>query len=123
MAVVKCAAFIVAVVFVVDRPREGFELGDALNQGAAIRIRIRNLNSPTSKKPKPREPLRLNHPHEYSTAGWTTMMWWRLIVNHAGMATDVLGRAGVMIGEQDTSLAGLMSRGSGAGEGSDRFAA
>lgn len=47
------------------------------------------------------------------------MMWWRLIVNHAGMARDVLGRAGVMIGEHDTSLAGVMSRGSGADEGSD----
>lgn len=47
------------------------------------------------------------------------MMWWRLIVNHAGMARDVSGRAGVMIGEHDTSLASLMGRGSGADEGSD----
>lgn len=93
-----------------------------------MRVRIRSVGSSHLRKPRPRDPLRLNQPRDNSTAGWTTMMWWRLIVKHAGMAGDVLGRAGVMgfsgYGRQgwragDTSLAGLVSRGSGAGEGSD----
>lgn len=124
-----CAAFMVAVV-VVGRPREDLDERDALNQGGpAMQLRIRRVSSSHLRKPKPRNPLKLSQSRRNSTAGWTTMMLWRLIVKHAGMARDVLGRAGVMgfsgHGRQDwragnTGLAGLMSRGSGAGQGSDK---
>lgn len=61
-----------------------------------MRIRIRKINSSHLRKPIPRDPLRLNQPRETWTAGQTAKMWWRLIVKHAGMAGDVLGRAGVV---------------------------
>lgn len=97
MAAVKCAAFIVAVFVAVDRPQEGLDERYALNQGGpAMRIRIRNVNSSHLSRPRPRDPLKLNQSRQSSTAGWATMMLWRLIVKHAGMARDVLGRAGVM---------------------------
>lgn len=60
-AVVKCAAFMVAVVVVLGRPREDLDDRDALNQGGpAKQLRIRRVNSSHLRKPKPRDPLKLS---------------------------------------------------------------
>lgn len=90
-----------------------------------MRVRIRIPISPTSKKPRPRNPLSLDQfdgrvNNDDVVASDREPRWNGKRLVGACWCNGLVGaRQARLAGEQDTSLAGLMGRGSGASDGSD----